>query len=425
MKKIVLTVLLTILSVSTQFAQKVEEEKVISETDFNHWSIDVNGGITKPITPFTPGYFVNIVSLFHTDLGARYMFNNKFGLKADFGYDRLENGNNSLPFQTQYYRTSIQGVANLGRLFNFEEWTRLFNLQAHLGAGYSFMKNDNFLNVDHMANLIVGLTGQIKLSNRVALNGDFSLVNNIKQSYTFDGRVSSDLNKNGGFNGNVYNASLGLSIYLGKKEEHADWYYETKLADEIIALENRISELEIMNNDSDKDGVVDYLDVEPNTITGVKVDTKGRSVDTNRNGIPDELESYLNTTYGEGSNTAIKNQNTIKELIDGGYVSIYFDTNSIKPFPSSVSNINYLVQYLRSNPNATADLIGYADEVGNVEYNNILSAKRAESIKQILVDAGIKASRLNVIGNGEDTSVNKNSKVARGIVRRVTFKIKN
>ena len=46
-------------------------------------------------------------------------------------------------------------------------------------------------------------------------------------------------------------------------------------------------------NDADKDGVPDYLDVENNSIAGVAVDTKGRMVDKNTNGVPDELENIL------------------------------------------------------------------------------------------------------------------------------------
>ena len=42
-----------------------------------------------------------------------------------------------------------------------------------------------------------------------------------------------------------------------------------------------------MLQDTDRDGVVDYLDAEPNTTGGVAVDTKGRAIDVNKNGVPD------------------------------------------------------------------------------------------------------------------------------------------
>ena len=52
-----------------------------------------------------------------------------------------------------------------------------------------------------------------------------------------------------------------------------------------------------------------------------------------------------------------------------------------------------------------------------------MSQSRAESVKSILVKAGIDASRLNVVSVGEDTSVDKDSEGARKLVRRVTFKV--
>ena len=79
---------------------------------------------------------------------------------------------------------------------------------------------------------------------------------------------------------------------------------------------------------------------------------------------------------------------------------------------------------MKNNPSKSADILGYADEVGNSSYNQQLSQKRAEAVKNVLTNAGIDASRLTVKGNGEDTSVNKNSAEARQIVRRVTFKVK-
>ena len=105
-------------------------------------------------------------------------------------------------------------------------------------------------------------------------------------------------------------------------------------------------------------------------------------------------------------------------------MNVYFDFNSTSPTSESVSGINFLVKYLKANPSASADVMGYADEIGNSDYNQSLSKKRAENVKQILVDSGIEASRLNIVANGEDTSVNKSSKEARQIVRRVTFMIK-
>jgi OOP family OmpA-OmpF porin len=80
--------------------------------------------------------------------------------------------------------------------------------------------------------------------------------------------------------------------------------------------------------------------------------------------------------------------------------------------------------YLRNNPTASVDIIGHADELGRSAYNDKLANARATSVKNTLVKANIADSRLNIISAGEDTSVNKDSDVARKLVRRVTFMVK-
>jgi len=176
-------------------------------------------------------------------------------------------------------------------------------------------------------------------------------------------------------------------------------------------------------NDTDKDGVPDYLDVENNSIAGVAVDTKGRMVDLNKNGIADELERYVNTTV---STAAEKNNSgeVVKRLINEGYVSVFFDFNSSKPTPASTQNLSFILTYLKQNPDASVDITGYADEIGPSDVNQALSEKRANTVRNTLINAGINASRLNIIPAGEDASVDKDSDAARRLVRRVMFKMK-
>ncbi len=158
-------------------------------------------------------------------------------------------------------------------------------------------------------------------------------------------------------------------------------------------------------------------------MAGIATDTKGRTIDRNGNGIADELERYFDSKYVKDKRNAEQDYD-LKSLINEAYVNVYFDFNSKTPTLASADGINFLVKYLNANPSATADVIGYADEIGSSAFNDNLSNERATNIKQILVDAGISASRLNVVANGEDKSVNKDSKGARSIVRKVTFKIK-
>nr|WP_315151976.1 OmpA family protein [uncultured Flavobacterium sp.] len=416
-KKLSFLSLLLSLAAAAQDVSTTSSQSTVDNTAYNKWSIELNGGISHPVDAVTPGYGTPWSP--HVDLGVRYMSNPKFGWKLDFEYDKFSEADNTPSFESTYLRTSLQGVINLGRALNFETFTNTFGILIHAGVGGSQLSASNnfFDDEDYMVNGIAGLTGQAKLSNRIALTVDLTGIIHAYQNVTYDGMSAVS---QGAFDGILINATAGLTFYLGKNEKHADWIGEKTVSDD---LERRLSLLETSLLDSDKDGVADLYDLEPNSITGVAVNTKGQSIDTNQNGVPDELESYLDKTYMKKGGSVPTNS-TIEELINAGYVNVYFDFNSAKPTNASLRGVAFIVKYLQSNPSKSADIIGYADEIGDSGYNTELSRKRAETVKQIAINSGIDASRLNVIANGEDTSVNKDSSEARQIVRRVSFQVK-
>lgn len=424
MKKILLT-LTSVLALSSAYAQTEDNtnDAKTTSSDYNRWSIEVAGGVNKVQRPISAGYFQSTPSFYNGEFGVRYMFNNKFGLKLDAGYYNLSEDSDSMEFESHYYRADLQAVANLGRIMSFETWTNRFGLLGHAGFGYAQLKTEDKGFTDRMFNFMAGVTGQIRLSNRIALTGDFSTILNADQDMTFDGQNAANVGR--GFQGIMFQGTAGLTFYLGGAEKHADWFaMDSMLQQKVDELEGRLATIETGLTDSDQDGVPDMFDAEPNSMAGVATDSKGRTIDRNGNGVADELEKYFDTKYGANSATAGTTGADVKSLINDGYVNVYFDFNSSTPTTESASGINFLVKYLTANPSASADVIGYSDEIGNTDYNQSLSQKRAESVKQILVDAGISGSRLNIKANGEDNSVNKSSKGARQIVRRVTFQIK-
>ena len=419
MKKVLLTLVFAF-ALTTISAQN---DTVVSKTtDFNQWSVELSGGFNKPQRPMTPGYYTTVVSPYTVDLGIRYMFNNKFGLKGDFGYNSFTEEEGSMPFDTKYYRADLQGVANLGRIMSFETWTNTFGLLAHAGFGLSFLERKEPTYVkDRMGNFMVGVTGQIKLSDRIVLTGDFTTITNAKQGVAFDG---SSPNNIAGFNGSLFTGTAGITVYLGKKAKHADWVMDND--DRFAAINDRFTAVENRMLDTDNDGVANYLDEEADTPAGTMVDTKGRSIDKNNNGVADKTEAYVMENYASKTDgTQVLNYNDqIKSTINNGYICTYFDFNVAKPNNTSTEGIDFILTYLRNNPTASVDIIGHADEVGRSAYNDKLSNARATNVKNILLKANIDPSRLNVIAAGEDTSVDKDSDGARKLVRKVTFRIK-
>jgi outer membrane protein OmpA-like peptidoglycan-associated protein len=233
------------------------------------------------------------------------MFNNKFGLKLDGGYDRVTNdvvGNNgnSLPFKSHYYRTSIQGVLDIGRVFTFENFSDKTSLLFHAGLGSSWLRSKVGAQKDRMVNFLFGFTPQYKISKRLAVNVDATFIWHIYQQYTFD--MYSSVAKRG-FDGFIANATVGVNYYLGKNPEHYDWSFSPCYPD-MRYLEDENNKLKVENEelakklgDDDNDGVINYLDEEDNTELGALVDIKGRNlknIDSDGDGINDFYDECPN-----------------------------------------------------------------------------------------------------------------------------------
>ncbi len=425
MKTYVTTILLSTLCFNSICAQ----DKL--ENDFNRWSVEVNIGQNKAIKPFATGYYsadpskaFNFSGVNHYTIGVRYMFSNFFGLKADYARDQFTNLKNtgSLPFDTQQNRFGLQGVLNLGHLLRFESFTNRIGILAHAGihvSQFNVNQGSNKGISENNGGIMFGITPQVRLAKWVALTADFTVVNNVRQHLNWDGSTSS---ANENLSGTLYNTTLGLTFYLGKKDKHADWYTD---ADALSTLEGtdldarkRLDEIETLMNDTDRDGVPDYLDVENNTPGGVAVDTRGRFIDKNNNGTPDELEPQ--NSNGEFTSIPLKKEDAIKALVEKGYVNVFFDVNKDDPNAGSTNNVYHIINFLRNYPDAKAKLVGYADVRGNESKNKDLSQRRAQRVYNIIVASGINANRVSIEGQGVDASYPTDSKIGLDLARRVS-----
>ncbi|MDO6437672.1 OmpA family protein [Cyclobacterium sp. 1_MG-2023] len=403
-----------------------------AQDDFNKWSVEVNGGFNKPMAPMTPGYFSPTLNLGHADLGVRYMFNEKFGTKLDFGIGSFKNASDTPDFSSNYYRLNLQGVANLGRILNWETFSQTFNLLGHFGGGIGQLtaQENQFADIkDKQYNVSTGMTLQVKLSDRVALNGDITNFVAGRQSVAFDGASDITAADDGyyGMNSVWWTGTLGLTFYLGSNDTHADWYIrENKYATK-DELATQIGEIKDMLKDSDGDGVPDYLDKEPNTPAGARVNSAGTTMDSDGDGLPDHLDKCP-FVPGPASLEGCAPEDTeevdyLAKAINDQYVNVYFAFDSSKPLGYSASSANYVANFMKRNPGVQVEIKGYADELGPENYNMKLSEKRAKSVYDLLVATGVDASRLSYKGYGEDTSVDKSSTDARQMARRVSFEI--
>ena len=68
----------------------------------------------------------------------------------------------------------------------------------------------------------------------------------------------------------------------------------------------------------------------------------------------------------------------------------------------STEGVAAKVPVLRSNPQIRLRIEGHADERGSVEYNLALAMRRAQAVRQYLMDFGIDGSRFETHSFGED-----------------------
>lgn len=85
--------------------------------------------------------------------------------------------------------------------------------------------------------------------------------------------------------------------------------------------------------------------------------------------------------------------------------NVLFDFNKATLRPESKDALNYLVMILNENPNITIELASHTDIIGSAEYNLDLSNRRAQSVVDYLIHAGIEKERLTPKGYGKTVPV--------------------
>jgi len=117
------------------------------------------------------------------------------------------------------------------------------------------------------------------------------------------------------------------------------------------------------------------------------------------------------------------------ELLEYGRVRLYginFDYDSDVIRVESKPTLDKIAAMLKSEQDMQLIIEGHTDSDGTTEHNQVLSQKRAESVKSYLVNAGISSSRLFTEGYGESTPVAPNTTATgKAQNRRVELVIKN
>ncbi|HSF88139.1 MAG TPA: OmpA family protein, partial [Saprospiraceae bacterium] len=86
--------------------------------------------------------------------------------------------------------------------------------------------------------------------------------------------------------------------------------------------------------------------------------------------------------------------------------NIYYDFDDDKILPDAEKDLSFLVELMKKYPDMVIELSSHTDAQGNDAYNERLSQRRAQSAKNWMVSKGIKESRIEAVGYGEEFILN-------------------
>jgi OOP family OmpA-OmpF porin len=174
--------------------------------------------------------------------------------------------------------------------------------------------------------------------------------------------------------------------------------------------------------DSDGDGVPDYLDKCPGTPAGVEVDADGCPLDSDGDGVPDYLDKCPGTPAGAPVD---ENGCQIDETIVISAEAVLFAFDSDTVSDSFKAALDEEIPHLRDNPKVVSIVVeGHTDSTGPAAYNQGLSERRANAVRDYLVAEGVEAEKITTVGKGEEEPVADNSTAeGRALNRRVELDV--
>jgi OOP family OmpA-OmpF porin len=178
--------------------------------------------------------------------------------------------------------------------------------------------------------------------------------------------------------------------------------------------------------DKDKDGILDDEDLCPEE-PGIEPDgcpiadrDKDQILDPDDK-CPDEPETRNGFEDTDGCPDELPKE---VEQFTGVIKGIYFDLDKATIQRRSNRVLSEAVKVLDKYPEIKVEIVGHTDSTGNDAYNLELSQKRAEAVRQFLIDKGIDGDRLVARGAGEGEPISDNkTPIGRAENRRTEFNI--
>lgn len=199
--------------------------------------------------------------------------------------------------------------------------------------------------------------------------------------------------------------------------------------------------IESSNVDTDKDGVIDLYDKEPDTPFGVKVYSNGVSIDSDKDGVPDykdrcplikgmpenegcpeegdldgdgitDSQDLCPDVKGTIENNGCPDKSFDKSVylkIEALAQKISFERTKNTLTNETMDILDEIIKIMEDYPATKYQIAAHTDNKHNEKYSLFLSKRRANAILKYLVDGGINEDRLTSEGYGDTQPKYSNS----------------
>lgn len=400
---------------------------------FNDWSISVGAGvpllITSDLTSLNNGNGKNLFG-YSAYLSVDKAITHAFGLNLQ--YDRGETrqgwfntktdnasgtGYQDVGARTQYDAISLLGDINFSNLLRRVDNKSPYRWALHGYAGIGTLAYRSYLEDASGQKLMTeikpfklgsmfgqaGAGVKYKINRRIDVEGRVMYIVTGDDEFDGGGEQYSNINRREDqISDNFFNATLGLSLKLGKHESHLMWHdplQEIYYKLDVLADKNQDVEV-CKKGDADNDGVCDDWDRQLDTPAGARVDGAGVALDTDLDGVIDLYDKCVTVPGPVENNGCPTNSSSTVSDNTRTLEGIEFDLNSDRILPSNTPILNSAVNYINSS-NGSYNVIGATDTRASDAYNQNLSERRANTVKNYLIQNGVEAGKLNAIGRGE------------------------
>jgi outer membrane protein OmpA-like peptidoglycan-associated protein len=182
--------------------------------------------------------------------------------------------------------------------------------------------------------------------------------------------------------------------------------------------------------DKDGDGIYDHVDKCPDE-KGTAENAGCPWPDQDKDGIPDRDDKCIDVPEDdngyEDEDGCPDNKRLVvvtTKTVDLA-VTVFFETDSAKIKRESRKPLRAVAQVVSAMPEGTRIRVeGHTDSQGDAQYNLELSQRRAEAVRELLIQEGVPAARLDAQGFGPTQPVAENTTSSgRAKNRRVVFRI--